>query len=202
MRTKLPYIDTNLLRAALELIAMNDDPRPVTKAIHINSEFIESTNGHALVRMRHHAEFCHDIAVQFNEPVPDNAEFADIKLLDDGLCIAVYYREDQKEEFIPFITSGLKVISGTYPDMNVLLRDDFVKTSAPLISAKSLALPCIMFGIGTIDILCSPDRKSVLYVMDALTNEIYGDPQLMVMAVSPLSFELSQAFRDEAMEDE
>lgn len=202
MRTKLPYIDTNLLRAALELIAMNDDPRPVTKAIHINGEFIESTNGHALVRMRHHAEFCHDITVQFNEPVPDNAEFADIKLLDDGLCIAVYYREAEEEEFIPIAKSVLATISMPYPDLNFFLKSEFVKTTMPPVSAKYLALPYLMFGTGVVDAMCTEDRKTVLFTMGALTNEIFGAPQLVAMAVLPSYFDLSNAVRDEIMGDE
>lgn len=202
MKEKLPYIDADLLRAALTLISANDDPRPVTKAVHINSEFIESTNGHALVRMKHNAEFYHDITVQFNEPMPDDAEFADIKVLDDGICVAVYYREAEKEVFIPTAKSVLATISMPYPDLNFFLKSEFVKTTMPPVSAKYLALPYLMFGTGVVDAMCTEDRKTVLFTMGALTNEIFGDPQLVAMAVLPSYFDLSNAVRDEIMGDE
>lgn len=204
MKEKLPFIDAGLLRAALTLIAAKDDPRPVTKAVHINGEFIESTNGHALVRMKHNAHFYHDIVVQFNDPVPDDAEFAHIKQLDDGLCIVVYYREEQEAEFVPFGTSELTVVSAfaPYPDFDIFLKGEFVKSALPPVSAKYLALPYLMFGAGVVDATCTEDRKAVLFNMGPLTNEIYGDPQLVAMAVMPEYFDVCRAACDEVMEDE
>lgn len=202
MKEKLPFIDAGLLRAALILIAAKDDPRSVTKAVHINGEFIESTNGHALVRMKHNAYFHHDITVQFNEPVPEDAEFAEIKVLDDGLCAAVYYREEKEAEFVPFGASALTRISETYPDFDIFLKSEFVKNALPPVSAKYLALPYLMFGAGVVDATCTEDRKAVLFNMGPLTNEIYGDPQLVAMAVMPEYFDACRAAREEGMEDE
>ncbi|WP_413493787.1 hypothetical protein [Morganella psychrotolerans] len=202
MKEKLPYIDADLLRAALTLISANDDPRPVTKAVHINSEFIESTNGHALVRMKHNAEFYHDINVQFNEPVPDDAEFADIKVLDDGIYVAVYYREAEEEEFIPTARSVLATVSVPYPDLNFFLKSEFVEITMPPVSAKYLALPYLMFGTSVVDVMCTEDRKTVLFTMGALTSEIFGDPQLIAMAVQPGYFDSCSTARDEVMGDE
>lgn len=202
MKEKLPFIDAGLLRAALTLIAAKDDPRPVTKAVHINGEFIESTNGHALVRMKHNAHFYHDIVVQFNDPVPDAAEFAEIKVLDDGLCVAVYYREEKEAEFVPFGTSALTRRSETYPDFNIFLKREFVKNALPPVSAKYLALPHLMFGAGVVDAMCTEDGKAVLFNMGPLTNEIYGDPQLVAMAVMPEYFDACRAAREEGMGDE
>ena len=45
MKVKLPLIDADLIRAALALISTNDDPRIVTKVVHINNLYIEATNG-------------------------------------------------------------------------------------------------------------------------------------------------------------
>lgn len=202
MKEKLPFIDAGLLRAALILIAAKDDPRPVTKAAHINGEFIESTNGHALVRMKHNAYFHHDIVVQFNDPVPDDAEFAEIKVLDDGLCAAVYYREEKEAEFVPFDIAELTRRSETYPDFDIFLKGEFVKSALPPVSAKYLALPYLMFGAGVVDATCTEDRKAVLFNMGPLTNEIYGDPQLVAMAVMPEYFDVCRAACDEVMEDE
>lgn len=202
MKEKLPFIDAGLLRAALALIAAKDDPRPVTKAVHINGEFIESTNGHALVRMKHNAHFYHDIVVQFNDPVPDAAEFAEIKVLDDGLCVAVYYREEKEAEFVPFGTSALTRRSETYPDFDIFLKREFVKNALPPVSAKYLALPHLMFGAGVVDAMCTEDGKAVLFNMGPLTNEIYGDPQLVAMAVMPEYFDACRAAREEGMGDE
>ncbi|AVK38469.1 hypothetical protein [Morganella morganii] len=202
MKEKLPFIDAGLLRAALTLIAAKDDSQPVTKAVHINGEFIESTNGHALVRMKHNAHFYHDIVVQFNHPVPDDAEFTEIKVLDDGLCVAVYYREEKEAEFVPFGTSALTRRSETYPDFDIFLKREFVKNALPPVSAKYLALPCLMFGFGVVDAMCTEDGKAVLFNMDPLANEIYGDPQLVAMAVMPEYFDACRAAREEGREDE
>lgn len=202
MKEKLPFIDAELLRAALTLIAAKDDPRPVTKTVHINGEFIESTNGHALVRMKHNAHFYHDIVVQFNDPVPDDAEFTEIKVLDDGLCVAVYYREEKEAEFVPFGTSALTRRSETYPDFDIFLKREFAKNALPPINAKYLALPYLMFGFGVVDAMCTEDGKAVLFNMDPLANEIFGDPQLVAMAVMPEYFDACRAAREEGMEDE
>lgn len=202
MKEKLPFIDAGLLRAALTLIAAKDDPRSVTKAVHINGEFIESTNGHALVRMKHNAYFHHDITVQFNEPVPEDAEFAEIKVLDDGLCAAVYYREEKEAEFVPFDIAELTRSSEIYPDFDIFLKGEFVKNALPPVSAKYLALPYLMFGAGVVDATCTADGKAVLFNMGPLTNEIYGDPQLVTMAVMPEYFDACRAAREEGMEDE
>ncbi|RUT66373.1 hypothetical protein CKG00_08175 [Morganella morganii] len=202
MKEKLPFIDAGLLRAALALIAAKDDPRPVTKAVHINGEFIESTNGHALVRMKHNANFHHDIVVQFNDPVPDDAEFAEIKVLDDGLCAAVYYREEKEAEFVPFDIAELTRDMETYPDFDIFLKGEFVKNALPPVSAKYLALPYLMFGAGVVDATCTEDGKAVLFNMGPLTNEIYGDPQLVAMAVMPEYFDVCRAACEEGMGDE
>lgn len=202
MKEKLPFIDAGLLRAALTLIAAKDDPRPVTKAVHINSEFIESANGHALVRMKHNAHFHNDIVVQFNDPVPDNAEFAEIKVLDDGLCVAVYYREEKEAEFVPFGTSALTRRSETYPDFDIFLKGEFVKSALPPFSAKYLALPYLMFGAGVVDATCTADGKAVLFNMDQFTNEIFGNPQLVAMAIMPGYLDACRAACEEGMGDE
>lgn len=202
MKEKLPFIDAGLLRAALTLLAAKDDPRPVTKAVHINGEFIESTNGHALVRMKHNAHFYHDIVVQFNDPVPDDAEFAEIKVLDDGLCVVVYYREETEAEFVPFEIFALTRRTETYPDFDIFLKGEFVKNALPPVSAKYLALPHLMFGAGVVDAMCTEDGKAVLFNMGPLTNEIYGDPQLVTMAIMPEYFDVCRAAREEGMGDE
>lgn len=202
MKEKLPFIDAGLLRAALALIAAKDDPRPVTKAVHINGEFIESTNGHALVRMKHNAHFHNDIVVQFNDPVPDDAEFAEIKVLDDGLCVAVYYREETEAEFVPSDIFALTSNSETYPDFDIFLKSEFVKTSMPPVSAKYLALPYLMFGAGVVDAMCTDDGKVVLFNMDQFTNEIFGHPQLVTMAIMPGYLDVCRAARNEDMGDE
>lgn len=61
MTTKLPYIETSQLRAALTLLKMSDDVRLVTNCVHINAEHIEVSNGHVVLRMKHNSEFSDDI---------------------------------------------------------------------------------------------------------------------------------------------
>lgn len=202
MKEKLPFIDAGLLRAALTLISAKGDPRPVTKAVHINGEFIESTNGHALVRMKHNAHFHHDITVQFNDPVPDDAEFTEIKVLDDGRCVVVYYREETEAEFVPFDIFALTRSSKTYPDFDIFLKREFVKNALPPAGAKYLALPYLIFGGGVVDATCTTDGKAVLFNMDPFTNEIFGDPQLVTMAIMPEYLDVCRAACEEGMGDE
>ncbi|MDF5912047.1 hypothetical protein P4W15_09795 [Morganella morganii] len=63
-------------------------------------------------------------------------------------------------------------------------------------------MPCLMFGFGVVDAMCTEDGKAVLFNMDPLANEIYGDPQLVAMAVMPEYFDACRAAREEGREDE
>ena len=199
MKTKLPYIDADLIRAALALISVNDDPRMATKFIHINSLYIEAANGHALVRMKHNAEFDQDIAVQFIFPVPDEAEFLDINSHDDGSHTVIYYRQDRDEEFRPFEKSELVLMQERYPDLTPLLTKTFKEGKTPLLASRYLALPYLMFGIGSVDVLPSEEDRSVLFAMDALTSEMYGEPVLIAMTMKKDIYKLSQSLRDQIM---
>lgn len=137
MKAKLPHIDADLIRAALALISVNDDPRMLTKVVHINNQYIEATNGHALIRMKHNAEFDQDIAVQFVYSVPDEAEFLDINSHDDGSHTVTYYRQDRDEEFRPFEKSELVLMQEHYPDLTPLLTKTFKEVKSPLLEDTS-----------------------------------------------------------------
>lgn len=199
MKAKLPHIDADLIRAALALISVNDDPRIVTKVVHINNLYIEATNGHAFIRMKHNAEFDQDIAVQFEYSVPDEAEYLDINIHDNGSHTVTYYRQDRDEEFRPFEKSDLVPMQEGYPDFNKLLNDTFKEGKSPYIASVYLALPYLMFGRGSVDVLPSENCRSVLFAMDALTSEIYGEPILIAMAMEKDVHKLSQSLRDQIM---
>ncbi|WP_265524441.1 hypothetical protein [Providencia rustigianii] len=197
MKAKLPHIDADLIRAALALISVNDDSRIVTKVVHINNQCIEATNGHALIRMKHHVEFDQDIAVQFVYSVPEEAEFLDINSHDDGSHTVTYYRQDRDEEFRPFEKSELVLMEERYPDFSNLLDCKHKEGKTPYIASVYLALPYLMFGRGSVDVLPSEDSRSVLFAMDALTSEIYGEPILIAMAMEKDIHKLSQSLRDQ-----
>lgn len=192
MKTKLPYIDADQLRAALTLLAANDDQRIVTKVVHIDSQYIEATNGHAIVRMKHHAEFNKNITIQFNEPIPDDAEFSEIKLLDDGLCVAVHYRQDQDKEFRPFCKSELVVIEYKYPDFDQFLNQPFAKGNTPILLSAYLALPYLLFGRTVVGMQQSLDNKGILFEFCSATNELFGDPKLFTLAIDVFVLELTE----------
>ena len=197
MKVKLPLIDADLIRAALALISTNDDPRIVTKVVHINNLYIEATNGHALIRMKHNAEFNQDVAVQFVCSVPDEAEFLNINSHDDRSHTVIYYRLDQDEEFRPFEKSELILMQGSYPNFGDLLDRKYKKGKTPYIASVYLALPYLMFGRGSVDILPSEDDLSVMFTMDALTSEMYGEPILIAMSMKKDVHKLSQSLRDQ-----
>ncbi|MEW2737600.1 hypothetical protein ABZ131_00285 [Providencia rettgeri] len=199
MKAKLPHIDADLIRAALALISVNDDPCILTKVVHINNQYIEATNGHALIRMKHNAEFDQDIAVQFVYSVPEEAEFLDINSHDDGNHTVTYYRQDRDEEFRPFEKSELVLMEERYPDFSNLLGCKHKEGKTPYIASVYLALPYLMFGRGSVDVLPSDDSRSVLFAMDALTSEIYGEPILIAMAMEKDIHKLSQSLRDQIM---
>lgn len=199
MKAKLPHIDADLIRAALALISVNDDPRTLTKVVHINNQYIEATNGHALIRMKHNAEFDQDVAVQFVYSVPDEAEFLDINSHDDGSHTVTYYRQDRDEEFRPFEKSELILMRENYPDFSNLLGCKHKEGKTPYIASVYLALPYLMFGRGGVDVLPSEDSRSVLFAMDTLTSEIYGEPILIAMAMEKDIHKLSQSLRDQIM---
>lgn len=199
MKAKLPHIDADLIRAALALIYVNDDPRMQTKVVHINNQYIEATNGHALIRMKHNAEFDQDIAIQFIYSVPDEAEFLDINSHDDGSHTVTYYRQDRDEEFRPFEKSELVLMQERYPDLTPLLTKTFKEGKTPILVSRYLALPYLMFGIGSVDVLPSEDDRSVLFSMDALTSEMYGEPILIAMAMKKDIHKLSQSLHDQIM---
>lgn len=199
MKPKLPHIDADQIRAALALISVNDDPRMVTKVVHINNQYIEATNGHALIRMKHNAEFDQDIAVQFVYSVPDEAEFLDINSHDDESHTVTYYRQDRDEEFRPFEKTELVLMQERYPDLTPLLNKNFKEGKTPLLSSTYLALPYLMFGRGCVDVLPSEDDLSVLFTMDALTSEMYGEPILIAMAMQLDTHKLTQSLRDRIM---
>ncbi|HGN0868461.1 TPA: hypothetical protein ACKROV_001689 [Providencia alcalifaciens] len=200
MKTKLPHIDADLIRAALALISVNDGTSMVTKVVHINSQHIEATNGRALIRMKHNAEFDQDVAVQFEHSVPDEAEFLNINSHDDGSHTVTYYRQDPDEKFRPFEKSELVLMQERYPDFSNLLDCKHKAGKTPYIASVYLALPYLMFGRGIVDVLPSEDGLSVLFAMDALTSEIYGEPILIAMAMGNDTQKLSQFFLDQVME--
>ncbi|EPB0125001.1 hypothetical protein ACQ9TJ_004548, partial [Providencia stuartii] len=180
-------------------ISVNDDPRMVTKVVHINNQYIEATNGHALIRMKHNAEFDQDVAVQFVCSVPDEAEFLDINSHDDGSHTVTYYRQDRDEEFRPFEKSELVLMQEHYPDLTPLLTKTFKEGKTPILATRYLALPYLMFGMGSVGVLPSEDDRSALFAMDALTSEMYGEPILITMAMEKDTHKLSQSLCDQIM---
>lgn len=78
-----------------------------------------------------------------------------------------------------------------------MLDRKYKKGKTPYIASVYLALPYLMFGRGSVDILPSEDELSVMFAMDALTSEMYGEPILIAMSMKKDVHKLSQSLRDQ-----
>lgn len=191
MTTKLPYIETSQLRAALTLLKMSDDVRLITNCIHINAEYIEVSNGHVVLRMKHNSEFSDDIVIQFNEAIPSDAEYTHIKSYDDGSYVAIHYKQEKDENFYPSYKTRLTLIKNKYPSFNRLFEQEFIKGEVPLLQSMYLALPYLLFGRVITGMLKTKDSKSVLFDFSLLTKKSFGDPKLLVLAVADNAFDIA-----------
>lgn len=191
MITKLPYIETSQLRAALTLLKMSDDVRLVTNCVHINAEHIEVSNGHVVLRMKHNSEFSDDIVIQFDEAIPSDAEYTHVKSYDDGSYVAIHYKQEKDENFYPSYKTKLTLIKDKYPSFNRLFEQEFIKGETPLIQAMYLALPYLLFGRVITGMLKTKDSKSVLFDFSLLTKKSFGDPKLLVLAVADNTFDIA-----------
>ncbi|MBG3090747.1 hypothetical protein ACBQ20_03330 [Proteus vulgaris] len=191
MTTKLPYIETSQLRAALTLLKMSDDVRLVTNCVHINVEHIEVSNGHVVLRMKHNSEFSDDIVIQFDEAIPSDAEYTHIKSYDDGSYVAIHYKQEKDENFYPYYKTKLTLIKDKYPSFNRLFEQEFIKGEAPLLQSMYLALPYLLFGRVITGMLKTKDSKSVLFDFSLLTKKSFGDPKLLVLAVADNAFDIA-----------
>lgn len=191
MTTKLPYIETSQLRAALTLLKMSDDVRLVTNCVHINAKHIEVSNGHVVLRMKHNSEFSDDIVIQFDEAIPSDAEYTHIKSYDDGSYVAIHYKQEKDENFYPYYKTKLTLIKDKYPSFNRLFEQEFIKGEAPLLQSMYLALPYLLFGRVITGMLKTKDSKSVLFDFSLLTKKSFGDPKLLVLAVADNAFDIA-----------
>lgn len=191
MTTKLPYIETSQLRAALALLKMSDDVRLVTNCVHINAEHIEVSNGHVVLRMKHNSEFSDDIVIQFDEAIPSDAEYTHIKSYGDGSYVAIHYKQEKDENFYPSYKTKLTLIKDKYPSFNRLFAQEFIKGEAPLLQSMYLALPYLLFGRVITGVLKTKDSKSVLFDFSLLTKKSFGDPKLLVLAVADNAFDIA-----------
>lgn len=191
MTTKLPYIETSQLRAALTLLKMSDDVRLITNCIHINAEYIEVSNGHVVLRMKHNSEFSDDIVIQFDEAIPSDAEYTHIKSYDDSSYVAIHYKQEKDENFYPSYKTKLTLIKDKYPSFNRLFEQEFIKGEAPLIQAMYLALPYLLFGRVITGILKTKNNKNVLFNFSSMTKEAFGDPKLLVLPVADNAFDIT-----------
>lgn len=191
MTTKLPYIETSQLRAALTLLKMSDDVRLVTNCVHINAEHIEVSNGHVVLRMKHNSEFSDDIVIQFDEAIPSDAEYTHIKSYDDGSYVAIHYKQEKDENFYPSYKTKLTLIKDRYPSFNGIFEQEFVKGKTPLLQSMYLALPYLLFGRVITGMLKTKDNKSVLFDFSPLIKKSFGDPKLLVLAVADNAFEIA-----------
>lgn len=191
MTTKLPYIETSRLRAALTLLKMSDDVRLITNCIHINAEYIEVSNGHVVLRMKHNSEFSDDIVIQFDEAIPSDAEYTYIKSYDDGSYVAIHYKQEKDENFYPSYKTRLTLIKNKYPSFNRLFEQKFIKGEVPLLQSMYLALPYLLFGRVITGVLKTKDNKSVLFDFSLLTKKSFGDPKLLVLAVADNAFDIA-----------
>lgn len=167
-------LETDLIRAALQVKADASEPREFLRCIHINEKHIEATDGKALVRMEHGQAVNVDILVNFTQEIPAEAEFSQFVLTEKPFVI--HYND--AEEVIAY--SYIELINSKYPQFDNVIPDS-VTDKMPLIQSKLLALPYLLFECGAIGIQVSSKNSAVQFIFDALTNYRYGNPLLIVM---------------------
>lgn len=171
-------IQTHLLRAALVCVAKND-PRYYLQGVHINSKYIEATNGHVALRMEHGIKTRRDEILEFRGTIPAKAVTTEICSTKEPYAI----HRDNNNNRIGF-TVLASYSDARFPDLDRVIPDKF-EPCLPLFQAVYLAYPEKMFGInrGVNSISLHPSGMTTgcLFKFSSVINEKYGKPQFVVM---------------------
>lgn len=171
-------IQTHLLRAALVCVAKND-PRYYLQGVHINSKYIEATNGHVALRMEHGIKTRRDTILEFKGSVPAKAVTTEICFTKEPYAI----HRDSTDQRVGF-TVLASYDDARFPDLDRVIPDKF-EPCLPHFQAAYLAYPEKMFGAGRgvnpISFHPAGMSKACLLKFSDVINEKYGNPRFVVM---------------------
>nr|ELR5114971.1 hypothetical protein [Providencia stuartii] len=172
-------IQTHLLRAALVCVAKND-PRYYLQGVHINSKYIEATNGHVALRMEHDIRTRKNVILEFRGKLPAKSETTEIVFTKEPYAV----HRDIKGVRVGF-TAIVSHSDARFPDLDRVIPTKF-ETCLPHFQAAYLAYPEKMFGAGkrwfnTVSFHPSGMTGGCLIKFNGLVNEKYGNPQFVVM---------------------
>ncbi|WP_393950318.1 hypothetical protein [Kluyvera intermedia] len=171
-------IQSKLIRAAL-VCAAHKDVRYYLNGIHITPKYIEATNGHVALRMKHGIRTKKNIVVQFEAPVPAKAETTELVFNKEAFAI----HRDALNRRISI--TGIKLVDGRFPDMDRVMPKTVDFSINPVIQAGYLSYPEKMFGrereFIPVQLRPSGDGSAVRIQFDRAINTAYGNPEFVVM---------------------
>ncbi|QCJ70374.1 hypothetical protein C9446_11220 [Providencia heimbachae] len=171
-------IQSHLLRAALVCVAKND-PRYYLQGVHINSKYIEATNGHVALRMEHGIKTRRDTILEFRGAIPAKAVTTEICFTKEPYAV----HRDASNNRIGFAVL-LSYDNARFPDLDRIIPSNF-ESCLPHFQAAYLAYPEKMFGIsrGVNPISFHPSGMTTgcLFKFSNVINQKYGNPQFIVM---------------------
>lgn len=172
-------IQTHLLRAALVCVAKND-PRYYLQGVHINSKYIEATNGHVALRMEHGIRTRKNVILEFRGKLPAKSETTEIVFAKEPYAV----HRDSKGVRVGF-TAIVSHSDARFPDLDRVIPTKF-ELCMPYFQSAYLAYPEKMFGVGkrwfnTVSFHPSGMTGGCLIMFNGLVNEKYGNPQFVVM---------------------
>lgn len=171
-------IQTHLLRAALVCVAKND-PRYYLQGIHINSNYIEATNGHVAVRMEHGISTRRNSIIEFCGPVPKKAVTTEIYFTKEPYAV----HRDSTGMRVGF--TALKLHDDArFPDLDRVIPENH-ELCLPLFQARYLTYPQKMFGddnrMNAVKFNPAGMEAPCMLEFSENINAVFGNPQLIIM---------------------
>ncbi|WP_210496291.1 hypothetical protein [Pantoea ananatis] len=196
------FIHTDFLRAALCCVADQKEERRYLQGVNITSTHIQACNGHAFVSMEHGCVAdVHGVFIIHGD-IPGNAEGTLIQLVNEQ-WIASHMGEDSS--WVGH--NEVEYIDVKYPDLSKLIAGEPEPCdSMPIVQAKYLALPYLMFSRDTnfipVKFLSRGKGKPLQVLFDKSINYLYGNPQLIIMPMTEDTFERLEQSTNEIIRTE
>jgi len=177
-------VKTCKLRAADEFRAKGD-PRSYINGIRINKSHIQATNGHIAISMDSEIKTRMDIIVRFVGKIPKSA--IDTKLTFSSSGNIAYHYGAMKELLSVQV---FHIEDGRFPDFKRFTpnKSEFkLSGSFPMLNAEYMAVAFRAFGskknrfIGMKPVNYDGPEKSVIYSVEGIQDEDYGNPIIVIM---------------------
>lgn len=193
------FIHTDYLRAALCCVAGWKEERRYLQGVNITSTHIQATNGHAYVSMEHGCTVNTEGVFIIHGEIPDSAEATLFQLVNNQWIAS---HVDEEETFVGH--NEVERIEVNFPDLSKLLDGEPEPCDTlPTFQARYLALPQLMFGrfstFVPVQIQSWGKGKPCQFLFDKTLSFMYGNPLLIIMPMSDVTFEkLEQAFDEQS----